>query len=109
MIAPVKVTKDLQPEAKVHAISADVRKQEAVHAKEIRDVGVQRTKLETAAVAKGAVLKANDPPKTLKLDVPKNIVDRSHVLDEKKGPPPNPHTNVKYDPKGKIDPKIDSK
>ncbi len=109
MVAPLKVAKDLQPEAKVQAISAQVRKEEGQQAKQIRDVGVQRTKLENAAVAKGPVAKKGDAPQSLKLDVPKNITARGQVIDEKKGPPPNPHVNAKVEPKGKIDPKIDPK
>ena len=68
MLAPNRVAKDLQPEARVQPINAEVRKKEAQQARQIREVGVERKKLEVAAVAKapkgGAKL---DAPKTLKL------------------------------------------
>jgi hypothetical protein len=134
MLAPIKVAKDLQPEAKVRPISADVRKKEAQEAKQIREVAVQRTKLETAAVAKGPAPK--DAPRTLKLDVPKTVVARAQMKDDKQPPPANPlkdakaatkvdpkadhkidphpvfnpnNPNIKADPKGKVDPKVDPK
>ena len=111
MVAPLKVAKDLQPEAKVEKISAQVRKQEAQQAAKIREVAVQRNKLETAAIAKGPPAKT-DAPKKLKLDVGKEVVVRAQVKDEKQPPPPNPHgiaAKGKTDPKGKVDPKIDPK
>ncbi|MCE9563798.1 MAG: hypothetical protein K8U57_17285 [Planctomycetes bacterium] len=107
MLAPAKLAKDLHPNAKIQPISAQVRKEEAVHANQTRDVGIQRNKLETAAVVRGPVAKGNDAPQTLKLDVPKTVVARAQapVKDETKAPPPNPHRDLKA--ALKVDPKID--
>ena len=105
MVAPMKVVNHLQPEAKMQPISAQVRKQEAQHAQQIHQVAMERRKIETAALARGPVGKAtNNQPQSLKLNVPKEIVTRSQVKDVKKGPPPNPHTNMKIEPKGKGEP-----
>ncbi len=107
MVAPVKVAKDLHPEAKIQTISLQARKDEVVHTKQIQAIGVQRTKLETVAAAR-PVLKATDPPQTLKLDVPKTVMAKSQVVDVKQAPPAaDPHK----DPKGaaKIDPKVEIK
>ena len=102
MVAPLKVARNLQPEARVQPISAAVRKTEARHAAEIRNFAVERRKLETAALAKGPpVAKKTDTPRTLKLSVPKEVVNRAQIKDIKKGPPPNPHLNQKFEPKGK--------
>ena len=105
MVVPMKVVNHLQPEAKMQPISAQVRKQEAQHAQQIHQVAMERRKIETAALARGPVGKAtNNQPQSLKLNVPKEIVTRSQVKDVKKGPPPNPHTNMKIEPKGKGEP-----
>jgi hypothetical protein len=106
MLAPVKVAKDLQPEAKVQAINAQARKAEADNSKQVREVGVQRKKLETAAAAK-PVVKATDPPQTLKLDVPKTVAARAVIKDQTLTPPANPHRDIKA--ATKVDPKIDLK
>jgi len=105
MVAPMKVVKDLQPEAKVQTISAQVRRQEAKQAQQLHQVAMERRKLETAAIGKGPpVVNKTDTPRTLKLTLPKDAVARSQVKDEKKGPPPNPHLNAKIEPKGKGEP-----
>jgi len=105
MVAPTRVVKDLQPEARIQPISAQVRRQEAQHAQQIRSVGVERTKLESAALVKGPGGKqANAQPRTLQLNIPKDVVARSQVKDEKRGPPPNPHLNARIEPKGKGEP-----
>jgi YXWGXW repeat-containing protein len=109
MVAPVKVVKDLQPEAKVGQITEQVRKQDAQHAKQTRQVGVERNKIETAAVGKGGAPPKLTEPKSLKLTVPKEIVTRAQVKDEKRTPPPRPNLG-KVEPKelpkkDKIDPK----
>jgi hypothetical protein len=124
MIAPVKFAKDLHPEAKIQTVSAQVRREDAVHAKQIQTVAIQRTKLETAAAVR-PVTKATDVPQTLKLDVPKTVITKATVTDEKLLPPANPHKDpkaaLKVDPRvehkidphpvfnGKFDPKIDPK
>lgn len=108
MLAPAKAARDLQPEVKVQPISAQVRKDEAARAQEIRSFAVDRRKLETAAVAKGpvAVPKGNEPaaPQSLKIEVPKAIAARARVADERKAPPANPHRDQKaaqkVDPNG---------
>ena len=72
-------------------ISTQVRQQEAQHANQIRNVSFERRKLETAAIAKAPVGKQpNSQPRTLKLDMPKEVVARSQVKDERKGPPAQP-------------------
>ena len=106
MLAPVKFAKDVHPEAKIQTISAQVQKADAVHSQQVQTIAVQRTKIENTAALK-PVIKANDPPQTLKLDVPKTIIAKSQVIDVKNAPPADPHK----DPKGalKVDPKIDHK
>ncbi|MBA4188036.1 MAG: hypothetical protein C0467_08455 [Planctomycetaceae bacterium] len=118
MLAPAKIAKDLQPEAKIKPISAQVRKEEAGFAKQTRDIGVQRAKVETAAVAARPMPKLNDPPakgpvnvqpQTLKLEVPKTVVAKTRIkeMDETKAPPANPHRDPKA--AAKVDPKVDVK
>lgn len=128
MLAPARVVKDLQPEARVQPISAQVRNEQARTARQIREVAAQRQKLETEVAAKPT---PKDAPRTVKLEVPKDAVARAQVKDEKKAPPPNPNRDLKaatkvdpkadqkldphpiftpkVDPKGKVDPKIDPK
>lgn len=100
MLAPARAARDLQPEAKVQAISAQARKDEAQNAREVRQLAAQRKKLESEVKP---VVKANDPPQTLKLDVSKNTVARSQVKDEAKAPPVNPNRDLKT--ATKVDPK----
>ena len=139
MVAPLKVAPQLQPQTKFTPISAEVRKDEAKAAREIRDVAVQRTKLETAAAAqppRPAITNPGQPapavqPVTVKLDASKTAVARAQVKDEKKAPPPPPdvkpvplgqpgnaagNTPPKIDPKPqplvvppKVDPKVEPK
>ncbi|HEY1187295.1 MAG TPA: hypothetical protein VGE74_06535, partial [Gemmata sp.] len=100
MVAPLKVAPDLQ-RTKFESVTADRRREEATAARQIRDVGVQRTRLETAVSAKpqpgvGPGTTGTPPaarPQTIKLDVPKAAVNRARVASDK-APPPNPlHTN----------------
>ncbi|MBP3958471.1 YXWGXW repeat-containing protein [Gemmata sp. G18] len=110
MLAPLKVAPDLQ-RTKFEAVSAERRRDEATAAKQIREVAVQRTKLETAAVnqpkpmATPGTTQPPAKPQTIKLDVPKVAAQRAAVsTDEKKAPPPNPHRSVNT-PGAKVDPK----
>ena len=95
MLAPLKAAPDLN-RTRFQAVNAETRRTEAVAAKQLTDVAVQRNKLETAAVKQAAAAPAGQPgvavqPKTIKLDVPKTVVARAQVADEKTAPPPNPH------------------
>jgi hypothetical protein len=108
MLAPAKAARDLQPEVKMKPITAALQREEARNAQQIRDVGVQRARLEHAAAARGgAVVKTTDPPKTLKLDVPKTVAARTVVKDEHKAPPVNPQRDLKA--ATKVDPRADHK
>ncbi|MDY3556232.1 hypothetical protein R5W24_005395 [Gemmata sp. JC717] len=121
MVAPARLAKDLQPEVRIRPITAEVRKTEAQAAKLTRDVAVQRTKVETAAATSQPLPKIADPktpptvqPRTLKLDVPKEVVARTQMRDEKKAPPPpafkaEPKVNPKLDPTPKLNPKVEPK
>ena len=117
MVAPMSVAKHLQPEANIKPVTIEVRRTEAQSARQIREVSVQRAKLETPAVGAPAI-KATDPPKSLKLEMPKAQIARSQVKDEKKAPPPapikaepkpEPKVTPKIEPKPKVDPKPDPK
>jgi hypothetical protein len=116
MVAPLKFAGDLQ-RTKFEPLSAAGRRTEAAAARQIRQVGVQRTRLETAAAQQPAVRPApaqpGQPaaaaqPRSIKLDVPKASVVRAQVTDEKKAPPPPPHKPaapaVAADPKGPVGP-----
>ena len=117
MVAPLKVAPDLQ-RTKFQAVSAENRRSEAVAAKQLTEVAVQRNKLETAVVNQPRpVVQPPQPgqpavavqPKSIKLDVPKAAVARAQVTDEKKAPPPNPH-QAAVGGKPKVDlPKVDPK
>ncbi|HVL11972.1 MAG TPA: hypothetical protein VM529_05375, partial [Gemmata sp.] len=101
MLAPVSVAKDLQPEARVRPINAQVRKAEAANAMQTRAIGAQRNKLETANAAKQPGKGAE--PRTVKLDVPKTVAARSVVRDAKQAPPANPNRDLKA--ATKVDPR----
>src|SRR5262245_52140549 len=102
MLAPVKVAKDLQPEARVQAINAQARKAAADNAKQIRELAAQRKKLEVEAVAK--VPAKGAAPQKLKLDVPKTVAARAVIKDETKAPPANPNKDLKA--ATKVDPRV---
>jgi hypothetical protein len=113
MVAPLKVAPDLQ-RAKYQPVSAETRRSEAAAARQIREVAVQRTRLE-ANVAKQPAAAPHAPgqrpapvqPKSIKLDVPKAAVTRAHVRDEKLAPPPAPHhagPGPKVDPSRPMNP-----
>jgi hypothetical protein len=113
MVAPVKVAAQLQPEARVQKVSADVQRAEAQHAQQIRQVAVRRQQAE-AQVAKQAPNLLAQPPKAdprspaapaahpqpvkVKLDVPPAVVARAQVKDTHQPPPP-PHPLPKADPR----------
>jgi hypothetical protein len=96
VVAPLSVAGDIQ-RTKLETVSIESRRNEAVAARQIREVAVQRTKLETAVAQQPAVhpasgqLAAAVQPRSIKLDVPKTAVVRAQVTDEKKAPPPTPH------------------
>lgn len=102
MLAPARVVRDLQPEARVQPISAQVRKEQAQTARQFREVAAQRNALEAKVKP---VAKSNDPPQTVKLEVPKTIAAKAQVKDETKAPPANPNRDLKaatrVDPKAK--------
>lgn len=115
MVAPLKVAPDLS-RTKFESVNADTRRNEAAAARQIREVGAQRGRLETAAVTQAPVVRPPTPgqpvvaaqPRSIKLDVPKTAVARAQVPDEKKAPPPNPlrasGPGAKTDPP-KVDPR----
>ena len=99
MVAPLRVAPDLQ-RTRFEPVAAEARRTEAVAARQLRDVGTQRTRLETAAVAQPpsarpapgqpAAVAAAAQPRTINLDVPKAAVARAQISDERRAPPPNP-------------------
>ncbi|MDY3553090.1 hypothetical protein R5W24_002181 [Gemmata sp. JC717] len=98
MVAPLKVAPDLQ-RTKFQAVAAEQRREEAVAARQFRDVAAQRTKLETAVASKpqpvvtpgaGGAAQPAVRPQSIKLDVPKAAVARARVASDDKAPPPNP-------------------
>lgn len=120
MLAPLQAAPKLQPQARVQPIAAEARQSEAKIARETRQVGADRRRVETAALAERPPMpKAKDPdpkapapkgmvtvapvqPVRLRVDVPKQAVARAQVRDERAAPPPPP-TAPKVDPK--VDPK----
>jgi hypothetical protein len=120
MLAPLAVAPKLQPEARIKPVTAGVRRSEAQAAKQIREVGVQRAKLETAAAAKLPAAQPAAQPHTLKLEVPKAAAAHAKARDEKRAPPPpaikadakveaNPKAEPKVTPKAEPKPKVDLK
>ncbi len=108
VVAPLKVAGQIQ-RTKFETVSPEARRSEAAAARQIRDVAVQRTRLETA-VAQQPLAHTGQPggavqPRSIKLDVPKAAQVRAQVYDEKKEPPPAPHkASVSASPGLKIDP-----
>jgi len=100
MVAPLSATSKLQPETKLQAVTPQVRQAEVKHAAELRQVAVVRQKAEAEAFKARPQVgtppgnpAASPPPQQpvkLKVDVPKNVVTRSAVAEEKKQPPPAP-------------------
>ena len=117
MVAPLKVAPDLT-RTKFQPVSAEGRRTEAVAAKQLTEVAVQRNKLETGVANQPRPVvqppAAGQPaaavqPRSIKLDVPKAAVARAHVSDETKAPPPNPH-HAAVGTQPKVDlPKVDPK
>lgn len=118
MVAPLKVAPDLT-RTKFQPVNAEARKAEAATAQQLREVAAQRNRLETFVAKQAApagVPAAGQPParpQSIKLDVPKTVVARAQVTDEKKAPPPNPTRASKVDPKVEpklsVNPKVDPK
>jgi hypothetical protein len=98
MVAPLAATPKLQPETKLQAITPQVRQAEVKHAAELRQVAVARQKVEAEAIKARPPVVAqpgNTPPTPpqpvkLKVEVPKTVVTRSAVVEERKLPPPAP-------------------
>jgi hypothetical protein len=135
MVAPLAITPKLQPQTKLQPITPQVRQAEVKHAADLRQVAVARQKTESAALKARPPIAPPQPgtPPTphqavkLKVDVPKTVITRSAVAEQKKQPPPPPvHPMVdhkveppkfvpmpplvpKIDPKPKVDPKNPAK
>jgi hypothetical protein len=96
MVAPLKLAPAIQ-RTKFEAVSIEARRNEATTARQIREVAVQRTKLETAVAQQSAVRPAPGQPvaavqpRNIKLAVPKAAIVRAQVTDEKHAPPPPAH------------------
>ncbi|MFO0804489.1 MAG: hypothetical protein U0791_15360 [Gemmataceae bacterium] len=112
MLAPLAIAPKLQSETKLQPISQQVRQSEAKFANELRQGAVNRQKAEAEALktrppmgvpAPGSTPTPPQPVK-VKLEVPKGVVARSQIPDEKRQPPPPP-VIPKFDPKA--NPKID--
>jgi hypothetical protein len=86
-------TINLQP------VSASAIKEQARAAKELQAIGAQRTQLESQLIGKNPKAKKLDAPRSIKLDVPKPVVARSQVSQDKLPPVPK-----SFDPKLKIEP-----
>ena len=61
MVTPLRTTPQLQPDANLQPITADVRRQEAVVAKDIRQVAVQRAKVEESLRDKAPIQPKANP------------------------------------------------
>ncbi len=112
MVAPLRVAPDLT-RTKFVPVSAESQRTEATAAKQIRDVGAQRTKLETAVVNQPRTMGApgaqmiGPQPQTIKLDVPKTAAARAAIsTEEHKAPPPDPLRGAKVDPPKGNPPKV---
>jgi hypothetical protein len=108
VLAPLSIAADIQ-RVKFEVVSLEARRNEAIAARQIREVAAQRMRLETAALHD---IRPGAGPRSIKLDVPRAAVVRAQV-DERREPPPSPHKPepLHADPKlnPKVDPKLDPK
>ncbi|MFM8274704.1 MAG: hypothetical protein ACKODX_20570, partial [Gemmata sp.] len=130
MLAPVKVAKDLQPEAQIKPVAAEVRRTESENAKQIRSFAAHRAQAEATVAAKQQPNVKLAEPQAIKIEAPKAAVTRAvPIKDEKKAPPApavkperitpavthkaEPRVEPKVDPKPKVEPlpnpKVDPK
>ena len=100
MLAPVAtLSQHSSQPVTLTRVSQEGRVAEQSHAKEARQVGVERRKAETAIVDKGLAVTKDDKPRAVKLDVPKTVALRAQVPTEaEKAPPPAAIAAKKPDP-----------
>ena len=109
MVAPLAVAPKLQSDTRLQPISGEARRAEAKNAAEIRQVAVNRQRAEAealrarppVAVPPPGMAPATPAPVRVKIDVPKSVVARSQVKDDRRLPPPAPvlpRPDVKVDP-----------
>ncbi len=95
MVAPLSAAPDLN-RTRFQQVSADGRRNEATAAGQLREVAAQRQRLETHVATQSPAVRppVGQPaprPQSIMLDVPKGVVARAQVNDERKAPPPNPY------------------
>lgn len=92
MLAPLADLKKASPTVTLKPVAADDRTKEQQAAKELRQVAVERRKVETQLVARGQVAtKADDKPQQVKVDLAKTAVARAQLRPPAdKAPPPAP-------------------
>jgi hypothetical protein len=104
MVAPLTVAAEIQ-RTKYEPVSLEARRNEAAAARQIREVAVQRTKLETAVALQPRPAPGQPAqPRTIKLDVPKTSVVRAQMSEERNAPPPAVHKTAATSPPLKLDP-----
>ena len=77
MLAPVKVAKDLQPEAQIKPVAAEVRRTESENAKQIRSFAAHRAQAEATVAAKQQPNVKLAEPQAIKIEAPKAAVTRA--------------------------------
>jgi hypothetical protein len=106
MVAPHKIVADMHPEVRFQPVPMQARREEAHAARQLREAGVQRARVEHAVMARGGgIPKTTDTPHSVKLEVPKTAMARAQVLEEKHAPPVNPHHPAATTPG--VAPKVD--
>jgi hypothetical protein len=89
MLASLTDLKKTNPAVALAPVKAEERTKEQQAAKDLRQVAVERRKLETQLAAKGPALKPEDKPRQVKVDLPQTAVARSQMpADPVKAPPP---------------------
>jgi hypothetical protein len=76
MVAPLKVATQLQPEVSLRTTSPEIRKQEALQARQLRELAGQRAKLEVVSKAKTPAVKDGANIRSLQLQVPPELARR---------------------------------
>ncbi|MCS7021246.1 MAG: hypothetical protein NZU63_05400 [Gemmataceae bacterium] len=132
LLAPLKAAGQLQPEVGLRPAPPDIRQREAQQAKQLREMALQRAKVEAAAKAPQGKqpLPVAGAVRNLQLQVPAEVARRALPPGPNRQPPPSPGSTPapkrplppepknkaetpkgepKPQPKGKIEPKSDPK
>lgn len=100
MLASLKDLKQDSPAVNLTAVKADDVVKEQKLAKDLRRLEVDRRKLEAQLAATGPVVKADEKPRQVKVDLPPAVVARAQMptAPEKAPPPPAVPVVKKIDP-----------